>query len=87
MDCLRGIDVWHKNHGLPGAVSGVNDVELLPGIELPDAYRCPVSLELMEGPVRAPDGYHYESSAIIQWLRGSATSPLTRQTMHLSELQ
>jgi hypothetical protein len=43
----------------------------------PDAFTCAITREVMEEPVVAADGHSYERSAIEQWLRRSARSPMT----------
>jgi hypothetical protein len=47
----------------------------------PSEYLCPITLELMEQPVVAPDGNVYEESAIRQWLAAHKTSPMTGAPM------
>lgn len=50
-------------------------------LELPDAFRCPLTLEPMENPVVASDGHSYERSALLQVLRANPISPLTREPL------
>ncbi|GMH36781.1 hypothetical protein BSKO_04654 [Bryopsis sp. KO-2023] len=48
---------------------------------------CPISLELMEDPVMAVDGYTYERSAITKWFRtNKCTSPMTNQALASSHI-
>jgi len=51
----------------------------------PAVFICPITKEIFEDPVVAADGFTYERSAIIQWLRNSSQSPMTNMTLdHLS---
>eukprot|EP00193_Tetraselmis_chui_P011077 CAMPEP_0177791378 /NCGR_PEP_ID=MMETSP0491_2-20121128/23891_1 /TAXON_ID=63592 /ORGANISM="Tetraselmis chuii, Strain PLY429" /LENGTH=898 /DNA_ID=CAMNT_0019313585 /DNA_START=155 /DNA_END=2853 /DNA_ORIENTATION=+ len=51
----------------------------------PAVFTCPITMEVFEDPVVAADGYTYERSAIIKWLRTSSKSPMTNMPMdHLS---
>ena len=54
--------------------------------EVPEEYICPITLEVMEDPVIAPDGYTYERTAIMQELKIRGISPMTRQEMNKSQL-
>jgi len=49
--------------------------------EVPNEFLCPISLELMQRPVVAADGFTYEQSSIETWLEGHLRSPLTGQEM------
>eukprot|EP00727_Mastigamoeba_balamuthi_P004799 m51a1_g14317 hypothetical protein (347) ;mRNA; f:1296-6505 len=46
-----------------------------------DPVACPITLELMEDPVVAPDGCVYEAAAIRRWLEDHNTSPMTGARM------
>jgi len=49
---------------------------------------CPITLELFVDPVLADDGYTYERSAIVEWIKNhNATSPMTRQPIKIKELK
>ena len=48
---------------------------------MPDAYLCPLTLDLMHDPVVTCDGQTYERAAIETWLAKSPTSPLTGQSL------
>ena len=52
-----------------------------------EVLECPLTRERFVDPVIADDGHTYERSAIIQWLRGASTSPMTRQSMSLDSLR
>ena len=43
--------------------------------------------ELLEDPVVCADGYTYSRSAILQWLSGHSTSPMTNLALSSRELQ
>ena len=45
--------------------------------EIPDALTCPITLEIMQEPVIAHDGFTYERCAIESWLSSHRTSPKT----------
>ena len=53
---------------------------------LPAAFICPITQELMEEPVVTQDGQTYERHAIEYWLRDHDTSPLTGQPLAHKEL-
>ena len=52
----------------------------------PSMFRCPITLALMQDPVKAPDGHTYERSAIVKAIRLKGISPLTRQPMSVEQL-
>lgn len=43
--------------------------------------------ELLEDPVVCADGYTYSRTAILQWLSGHSTSPMTNMTLSSRELR
>ena len=42
---------------------------------------CPLTLEVMQDPVIATDGFTYEREAIQSWLKRNMKSPMTNETM------
>ena len=47
-------------------------------VEIPHAYLCPITLEIMKDPVIAADGHSYERKAITEWFqKGHRQSPMT----------
>ncbi len=44
---------------------------------LPNEFKCPISLEPMTDPVVASDGCTYERNSITTWLSEHNTSPMT----------
>lgn len=54
--------------------------------DLEDFISCPISLDVITDPVVAADGYTYERSAIVAWLRHKRTSPVNRQPLSQSSL-
>ena len=48
---------------------------------MPDDYICPITAEIMTDPVTTLDGFTYERTAILEWLRTKDTSPVTGATM------
>jgi len=53
---------------------------------VPEFLLCPLSRDVMEDPVRAPDGFVYERALITEWLERNRSSPLTRQHMDAQNL-
>lgn len=51
---------------------------------IPDEFKCPITLEIMDDPVLCEDGYSYEKSAIIAIQ--NSLSPITRQPINKSKL-
>ena len=64
----------HKQSGMQ--MWGNNDL-----VDIPDEFLCPITQEMMENPVVAADGHTYERAAIVQWLQGHRTSPLTNERL------
>lgn len=54
--------------------------------EIPDAYICPISLEIMRDPVMCSDGHTYERAAIEEWLSVSNVSPKTNVNLESRRL-
>ncbi|CAB9529483.1 Putative E3 ubiquitin-protein ligase LIN [Seminavis robusta] len=54
----------------------------------PEHFVCPLTLEVMEDPVRhTATGHSFERKAILKWFwSGHASCPLTRLPLHPSEL-
>ena len=51
-------------------------------LPIPSAFRCPITDEVMEDPVRTVTGNVFERAAIAEWFRlGHQTDPLTNQQM------
>jgi len=47
---------------------------------------CPITQEVMKEPVIDREGNTYEKSAILQWLKSTNTSPITRNIISALEL-
>lgn len=47
---------------------------------------CPITREEINDPVLAPDGYMYERAAIVEWLKRTQISPMTREPMEIGQL-
>lgn len=43
----------------------------------PKHFLCPITYDIMQDPVIASDGYTYERSAIMNWIKNNNTSPMT----------
>ena len=54
---------------------------------LPDAYYCPITLNLMSRPTIDPDGNTFERGAILCWVRANGTSPVTRKKLDEGQLR
>ena len=53
----------------------------------PEAFICPLTLEVMEDPLMDRRGMNFERRAIVEWLgRGNTTCPLTREPLKYSNL-
>ena len=53
---------------------------------VPDDYICPITAEIMTDPVTTLDGFTYERTAILEWLRTKDTSPVTGATLESTTL-
>ena len=47
--------------------------------EIPDAFKCPITLQIMVEPMVTSDGHTYEKIVIEKWLESHDTSPKTNQ--------
>ena len=56
-------------------------------MEVPDEFRCPITMEVMTDPVIGDDGQTYERAAIERALTVSPVSPMTRQRMTVISLK
>ena len=68
-----------------------NDVSLKKGDYLSEIththeFECPITMDIMEDPVIASDGFSYERSAIKDWLAQSDRSPVTNKKLEHSML-
>ncbi len=54
--------------------------------EPPDHFICPITHSLMIDPVSAADGHMYERRAIVDWLVGHSTSPMTGAELKVTTL-
>jgi hypothetical protein len=55
-------------------------------MSIPNEFICPISMDIMKDPVICEDGYSYEKNNIINWLKRSGTSPMTREKMSLERI-
>lgn len=53
------------------------DGDVLEAGEHPDAFCCPITLELMSDPVYTADGHTYDRGSITEWLKSNTISPMT----------
>ena len=49
--------------------------------DMPEEFRCPISLDLMKEPVIAADGHSYDKTQIERWFQTNDTSPKTRDSL------
>lgn len=54
---------------------------------VPNSFLCPIGHQIMRNPAVDIDGYSYELSAIVEWLRHDSSSPITRKRMTINDLR
>eukprot|EP00538_Stauroneis_constricta_P002648 CAMPEP_0119562122 /NCGR_PEP_ID=MMETSP1352-20130426/19537_1 /TAXON_ID=265584 /ORGANISM="Stauroneis constricta, Strain CCMP1120" /LENGTH=285 /DNA_ID=CAMNT_0007610469 /DNA_START=384 /DNA_END=1241 /DNA_ORIENTATION=- len=55
--------------------------------QVPEEFKCGITLEIMSDPLMNRDGINYEREAIMEWLnRGNDSCPLTRRPLSYSKL-
>ena len=55
--------------------------------DVPSAYICPLTLEIMTDPLMDRTGRSFERTAIVEWLTNkSPTCPMTRRPMKVTDL-
>ena len=56
-------------------------------LPIPDAFRCPMTRDVMTDPVWTVDAHVFERASIAEWFRrGHRTNPLTNQELLSLEL-
>ena len=61
----------------PSPTEDRDPVRIAPSTGAPEAmhaFRCPITLEVMEDPAVAADGFSYERAAIVRWIEVGATA-------------
>lgn len=53
---------------------------------VPQEFLCPLTMDVMKDPVVTKYGQSYEREAILEWLVGSKTDPMTRQPLRLRDI-
>jgi hypothetical protein len=53
---------------------------------VPEIFKCPISLEPMRDPVMAADGYTYDRQAIERWFQLKSVSPITNMPLAITNL-
>ncbi len=53
---------------------------------VPNEFLCPITLDIMRNPVICEDGISYEKKFIIDWIKKSKTSPITREPMSIEKI-
>ncbi|KAK9743013.1 hypothetical protein RND81_03G211400 [Saponaria officinalis] len=71
-------DVWSVLQQMIVSGCGLSTTLKPSSEQAPDHFKCPISMEIMEDPHIASDGYTYEGKEIKKWLgSGRNTSPMT----------
>ena len=85
--CRRYEDISH-HHPEAGSLLISNtenhSVAIDIAVDIVDRFICPITHEIMNDPVVATDGRHYERKAIELWLDKHHTSPIDRKEMKKS---
>ncbi|GLJ39504.1 hypothetical protein SUGI_0807240 [Cryptomeria japonica] len=77
----ENLEINEPNNENSTSAAGAS-LEKLNSPDIPDDFRCPISLELMKDPVIVATGQTYERSCIQKWLdAGHKTCPITQQTL------
>ena len=52
-------------------------------VEVPENFRCPISMRILNDPVVTADGHTYSHQSILQWWAssGRCTSPMTNEVL------
>ena len=53
-------------------------------VDVPESFKCPITLDIMEDPVICEDGYTYERASILSL--PTSISPMTRQPINKNKL-
>ena len=53
--------------------------------DIPEEFKCPITLCIMKDPVIMPDGQTYEREAIANHLKTSPLSPITRKPLNMKD--
>ncbi len=56
-------------------------------MSIPQAYLCPITLNVMKEPYSDNDGNTYEKDAIYKWIEQHGNSPITRNPMTVDDLR
>lgn len=54
--------------------------------DIPNSFKCPITLQIMNDPVIDHEGNSYERLAVLAWLQQHGTSPITRQPLRERDL-
>jgi hypothetical protein len=57
-----------------------------PFLKVPDAFICPITLEVMKFPLMTRTGLNFDCDAILHWIKTNGSCPLTRKPMRPSDL-
>jgi hypothetical protein len=53
---------------------------------IPNEFKCPLTLEIMENPVMTRLGHSFERNELFLWLQKNRVCPLTRNPLKLSDI-
>lgn len=56
-------------------------------VEMTHMLRCPISLEYSTDLVKTPSNHFFDRVCLLTWVRAHANNPMTRETLHVSDLQ
>tara|TARA_B110000902_G_C13919861_1_gene441647 strand:- start:132 stop:422 length:291 start_codon:yes stop_codon:yes gene_type:complete len=56
-------------------------------VEMTHMLRCPISLEYSTDLVKTPSNHFFDRDCLLTWVRAHANNPMTRETLHVSDLQ
>jgi hypothetical protein len=54
--------------------------------DVSNSFICPITRQVMVQPLKTPSGVHFERTAILSWLKGLGTCPLTLSPLQVSDL-
>jgi hypothetical protein len=54
--------------------------------DVPHYFLCPITGQVMVHPLKTRWGLHFEQTAILSWLKGSGTCPITLEPLQPSDL-
>jgi ubiquitin-protein ligase/uncharacterized protein YegL len=79
---------WLQGDTIPAGpnLSNITYLSTNLNLEVPEDYLCPMTHELFNDPVTAPDGHTYDRAAIYRWFQVRSTSPMTGLILNSTNL-